>query len=133
METTRRHSEKRQQMLDLLRHTGEHPTVEMLYQAMKPRYPELSLGTVYRNLAILVEQKQVAGVVHVGGQLRYDARLDPHAHFVCRRCHKVRDLELPAGLDGLCAAAGCAADWVAESYALTVTGLCESCKDAINA
>ena len=56
METIRKNSRKRQAMLEALRATKEHPTAEMLYNMLKPEYPELSLGTIYRNLSVLVQE-----------------------------------------------------------------------------
>ena len=56
METVRKKSRKREAMLAALRATTEHPTAEMLYNTLKPEYPELSLGTVYRNLSVLAEE-----------------------------------------------------------------------------
>ena len=79
-------------MLAALRATTEHPTAEMLYNTLKPEYPELSLGTVYRNLSVLAEEGLVVSVAHVNGQERYDARVEPHTHFICRRCARVIDL-----------------------------------------
>ena len=81
METVRKKSRKREAMLAALRATTEHPTAEMLYNTLKPEYPELSLGTVYRNLSVLAEEGLVVSVAHVNGQERYDARVEPHTHF----------------------------------------------------
>ena len=68
MDTRRKNSRKRQAILEALCATREHPTAEMLYQQLKPDYPELSLGTVYRNLGVLAEEGLVASVVRVAGQ-----------------------------------------------------------------
>ena len=48
----RKNSKKRDVSLACLLQSKENPTVEMLYRQLKPDNPELSLGTVYRNLAI---------------------------------------------------------------------------------
>src|SRR5699024_11189371 len=52
MESTRKHSRKRDAILDCMRSTTCHPTAEWVYQQLKPVFPDLSLGTVYRNLAM---------------------------------------------------------------------------------
>ena len=85
MDVKRKNSRKRAAILEALAAVTEHPTAEMLYNRLKPRYPELSLGTVYRNLSVLAEEGLVVTVARVDGQERYDARTEPHAHFVCRR------------------------------------------------
>ena len=53
METARKHSKKREAILEALRSAKDHPSAEMLYSRLKSVYPDLSLGTVYRNLAFL--------------------------------------------------------------------------------
>ena len=127
MEVKRKNSKKRAAILEALAEVTEHPTAEMLYNKLKPRYPELSLGTVYRNLSILAEEGLIISVAHVGGQERYDACTDPHAHFVCRRCKAVIDLDIPDVVSPLYSRiqdVGAAA----ETYALTFKGLCENCR-----
>ena len=128
METRRKNSKKRQAILDALCATKEHPTAEMLYHQLKPRFPELSLGTVYRNLGILAEEGQVVSVVRVAGQERYDATTMPHAHFVCRVCRRVMDMPLPEGMEELYSALDRDFGFEAESCAMSVTGVCGDCR-----
>lgn len=91
-----RYSEKREAILRLLQSTQSHPTADWIYQSLKPTHPDLSLGTVYRNLAFFQEQGTVRSVAVVGGQERYDADMSPHSHFICDRCGAVLDLpEIP--------------------------------------
>jgi len=57
--------------------------------------PSLSLGTVYRNLEILVADGEI-GEVHCGMRAsRYDGDLRPHHHFNCESCGRILDVELP--------------------------------------
>lgn len=127
METKRKNSKKRAAVLEALMSTAEHPSVETLYRSLKPSYPELSLGTVYRNLSVLQEEGLAVCVAHVDGQARYDGRTDPHAHFICRRCGSVLDMPLPAPVSdmagGLAGELGC----TAETLSLSVSGLCACC------
>ena len=128
METIRKNSRKRQAMLEALRATKEHPTAEMLYNMLKPEYPELSLGTIYRNLSVLVQEGLAVSVAHVDGQERYDARTEPHLNFVCRGCRRVMDLDMPdmtgSMYDDIRSRFGC----LPESHALTITGICDRCR-----
>ena len=91
----RKYSKKRQAILEALRNTKEHPSAEMLYAKLKPEYPDLSLGTVYRNLAMFVRDGDVVSVGTVAGQERYDADTRPHAHFICSSCGRVLDVCSP--------------------------------------
>lgn len=131
MENRRKNSKKRQAILEALSATREHPTAEMLYKRLKPEYPELSLGTVYRNLGVLLEEGQAVSVVRVAGQERYDATVRPHAHFVCRLCNMVADMELPENMDSLYKQLEQDFDFQAESCSVSVSGLCSSCRQAL--
>ena len=70
----RKNSKKRQVILEALAATTAHPTAQELYQQLKPDYPDLSLGTVYRNLSLFSEQGDVMSVGVFRGQERFDAR-----------------------------------------------------------
>ena len=92
----RRHrSEQRERILAWLRQTDAHPTALQVHEALAGELPQLSLGTVYRNLEVLVAAGEVEEVLVPGGPARYDARLSPHHHFVCTGCGRILDLELP--------------------------------------
>lgn len=128
MEIKRKNSKKRDAILEALASVKEHPTAEMLYAALKPSIPELSLGTVYRNLSVLAQEGLVVSVAHVDGQERYDARIDPHAHFVCRKCNKVLDIDMPDLIQPMCSQVNQMIGCEAESYSLCFNGLCDKCK-----
>lgn len=112
--------------MDELRRSYEHPSAEMLYARLKPNYPDLSLGTVYRNLAVFMEDGEVMRIGTVNGQDRFDARTHPHAHFICRVCGCVKDVAEPA-LSALEQAAAEETGAVIEGHSLTFTGVCAAC------
>ena len=89
----KRYSRQRELIYEALMHTDQHPTAEMIYQWLKPTNPNLSLGTVYRNLNLLVDEG--AAVRMAFPVERYDANVEPHAHFRCQVCGGVFDLDLP--------------------------------------
>lgn len=92
MEKRRNYSRKREAILDAVRSTTSHPTAEWVYQKLKPEYPDLSLGTVYRNLAQFKEDGTIVSVGVVNGQERFDGNVKPHTHFVCFNCGVVLDI-----------------------------------------
>ena len=65
---TRKNSKKRQVILEALAATTAHPTAQELYQQLKPDYPDLSLGTVYRNLSLFAEEGDAMSVGVFRGQ-----------------------------------------------------------------
>lgn len=85
-------SRKRQAILEAIRSTNVHPTAEWVYQAVKPQYPDLSLGTVYRNIARFKEEGLILSIGVIEGQERFDGEVRPHNHFVCSECGAVLDL-----------------------------------------
>ena len=129
MEAQRKNSRKRQAILDLLCADRGHPTAEDIYARLKPDYPELSLGTVYRNLAVLAEDGEIVSVGKVEGQERYDANLTPHPHFICRRCRRVIDLMLPDRVTELYGAVEADSGCTVEGHSLSFSGLCADCRD----
>lgn len=92
MAVVQRHSEKREAILGVLRGTALHPSAQWIYLQLKDRYPNISLGTVYRNLSQFKEQGAVISVGTVQGVERFDANVAPHAHFICHHCGRVLDL-----------------------------------------
>ncbi len=91
----RRHrSRARERLLALLRASESHPTAAQLHGGLVREFPALSLGTVYRNLELLVDAGAIDPVPLPGGAMRYDGNPEPHHHFLCERCGEIRDLEL---------------------------------------
>ena len=87
-----RYSKKRAAILEAIRGTECHPSAEWIYQKLKLEHPDLSLGTVYRNLTHFQETGEIKSVGVVKGQERFDANTAPHSHFVCTECGAVCDL-----------------------------------------
>ena len=94
MATVRRYSKKREAILDCIRHTDIHPSAEWIYSQLKDEYPDLSLGTVYRNLALFRESGDIVSVATVHGVERFDPITTPHSHFICDQCYAVLDIEV---------------------------------------
>ncbi len=101
MTPTKKHFRKRDAILTCLRQTKTHPSADWIYQELKPQIPDLSLGTVYRNLTLFKEQGLAVSLGTVGGIERFDGCTEPHVHLVCAHCGSVLDLEeicIPASL-----------------------------------
>lgn len=128
MERTTRYSKKREAILDVIRATKLHPSADWVYQQLKPTHPDLSLGTVYRNLSFFKEQGMVYCVGVVNGQERFDAVTDPHTHFICDHCGAVIDLpEIPVD-SALDRQIGQQYGFSVSYHALVFHGKCKSCK-----
>ncbi len=126
MEPTTKQFKKRNAILACLRQSKDHPSAEMVHKMLQAEHPDISLATVYRNLAWFKAQGLVTGVTTVKGTERFDAITEPHVHFVCTQCDSVLDLEveIPSQLGQTAeAASGCHV----QSCQLTFTGLCREC------
>lgn len=88
----RKHFRKREALLAYLRSTHEHPSAEMVFSQLRQDFPDISLGTVYRNLSMFKDSGEIASVGTVGGVERFDGNPAPHVHFVCNSCRSVTDL-----------------------------------------
>lgn len=91
----RRLTKQRKVILEELCKTDTHPTADELYQIVRQRMPNISLGTVYRNLDFLAEQGQIAKIEYSGAQMRFDALLEFHQHVRCIKCGAIADVFSP--------------------------------------
>ncbi len=128
MASTVKHFRKRDAILDYLRHTNQHPSAETVYSDLKQLIPDLSLGTVYRNLAYFRKEGLVNSLGAVNGVERYDGHIEPHVHFVCTACGCVRDLKNIQVPEELKSAAGAEAHASVENCCLTFQGRCSACQ-----
>ena len=118
---------KRSAILTYLQQTTAHPSAEMIFTDLKSQIPDLSMGTVYRNLTLFKKQGLATSVATVGGVERFDGNTEPHVHFICSECDAVIDLmdmQVPEALRG--AAAACAGGQV-DCCQLSFTGICRDC------
>ena len=89
-----RRSKQRERILQTLQGTDSHPKAEWIYLKLKSEIPNLSFGTVYRNLAILQEQGFIQKMP-LGTTDRFEGKITPHYHLVCERCGRIADIEMP--------------------------------------
>ena len=125
--TKRINSYKRNTILSLLSDSKEHPSAEMIFNDVKPLIPEISLGTVYRNLMVLEENGDIVKVCTVDGKDRYDARTYHHSHFICSNCGRVLDLDLLDDSEHYFSDINSRYGYKTDSYKLEFHGLCDKC------
>ena len=127
MAKAKRYSKKRAAILEAVTGVDSHPTAEWVYQSLKPTYPDLSLGTVYRNLAQFKDEGRIASAGVVGGQERFDGNVAPHAHFICQSCGAVVDMHGIGPDPGLRGRAEEQYQVAVARYELTFHGTCGQC------
>ncbi len=90
---TRKHSKQRDLIKEFLMTRKDHPTADVVYSNVRQQNPNISLGTVYRNLTLLADSGEIKRIRIGDGIDHFDADTSPHYHFVCTECGSVMDLE----------------------------------------
>lgn len=120
-------TKQRALVLEVVSATCSHMTAEEIYLAAKAKLPQIAIGTVYRNLALLVSEGIVRKLEVPDGPDRYDGCTECHEHIYCDKCGRVCDIwcgDLTAALEA-------ATGEKLSSYSLTIHGLCKDCREAI--
>ena len=134
MQTRRNFSAKREAIYKAIVNTNIHPTAEWVYDKLKPEIPNLSLGTVYRNITVFKEMGIVKSIGVYNGQERYDWDMSPHSHFVCTACFKITDI--PKGRNFVDKSmydfveSECNSE--VKSHSINFFGLCSNCRSVSN-
>ncbi len=89
-----KHSRQRDMIKDFLMTRKDHPTADVVYMNVRQLNPNISLGTVYRNLTLLADIGEIARLRVGDGVDHFDADTSPHYHFVCSKCGSVIDLQM---------------------------------------
>lgn len=90
---TIKHSRQREAIRMFLLSRKDHPTAETIYEHVRTEHPNISLGTVYRNLTFLVDNGMAIKVPCEDGSVHFDGNVMPHPHFQCRQCGAIIDLD----------------------------------------
>ena len=127
MEGTSKNFRKRGAILECLRCSKAHPSADMVYAMLQKDHPDISLATVYRNLALFKKQGLIQSVGTVGGVERFDGNIEPHVHFICTGCDAVLDLPEMQVPQTLCGDAAAGVGGTVSGCQLTFSGLCGDC------
>ena len=125
---TLKYSRQRESIKENLMHIRYDTSAYMIYTDIRKIYPNISLGTVYRNLALLSDLGEIRKLTVDGGADRFDGNISPHNHFTCRRCGAVLDLDME-DISRIKQSAEQRLHGVIESYSVNFYGLCENCTE----
>ena len=123
---TLKYSRQRESIKDLLNSSCNHPTADAVYMSVRQEFPNISLGTVYRNLNLLADLGEAIKITTPNGGVHFDGRTEPHYHFCCNNCGEVIDLNLEE-LQFINEAASENFKGVIESHSMMFYGTCENC------
>lgn len=123
---TLKYSRQRECIREYVRSCKEHPTADSIYGVMKEEFPNISLGTVYRNLSLLVELGEITKISVDNGPDRFDCNTKPHSHFICTHCHCIQDIEIPE-IDCVVEKASEDINGKISAHRTTLYGICKQC------
>ena len=119
-----RYSKQRELVMQTVERLCDHPTAEEIYDKAAQECPNLSLGTVYRNLNCLVDVGSIRRVEVPGHADHFDHPLPPHCHLYCRCCGEVTDVAVDqAALEQIFSEVPARI----ESFSVTLIGVCPTC------
>lgn len=122
-----RYSIQRKMILEYVLNSCDHPTAEMVYHNIKKQMPNISLGTVYRNLNALVENNLIKKIVIPDDVDRFDKTVNNHYHMTCLKCGKIFDINdecIIRNIDKIEQKTG----YKIVSHNLHYNGICDRCR-----
>ena len=122
-----RNTIQKQVILNAVRELKNHPTSEEVYNYIKPNFPSISLGTVYRNLNLLSENNEIQKISLIDDAVRFDHITGEHYHFQCDKCKKLIDINLPYNKE-LDEAVSKKYNVEIDKHDIVFIGICKSCK-----
>jgi Fe2+ or Zn2+ uptake regulation protein len=118
---------QRKAILKALRQTDSHPTADQVYLTVRTHLPNVSLGTVYRNLEFLSQDGLIRKLEVGGSQRRYDGNINDHCHVRCLHCGRVADIWIePISLTNTLVESH--TDFEVMGHHLDFVGVCPDCQ-----
>ena len=115
-------TKQRQVIYQVIQESEKHMTAEDIYLQAKRKLPSLSIATVYRNLNLMVECREIK---KVSGETSdyFDRNVNEHGHLICIKCGRIKDIFIPAFKNTLELQTGCPV----LSYELKIHYICSEC------
>lgn len=90
---SKRQTMQKQIIFEAVSNLKNHPTAEEIYNYIHPKYSQISLSTVYRNLYALVQEGKIKKLSTFTPE-RFDSFIQDHIHFRCSKCNAIIDLSI---------------------------------------
>ena len=123
---TLKYSKQREAIKAFLQNNHSHPTADEVYAAIRQQFPNISLGTVYRNLNLLAESGEIRKMSYLSGPDHFDFDTSQHYHFVCRECGHVYDMPVEA-MEKISHTIRKNVPGTVDSHDLVFYGICREC------
>ena len=126
-----KYSRQREAIKEFMMTRKDHPTADIVYMNVRKEFPNISLGTVYRNLTLLSDMGELLRLRVGDGVDHFDATTTPHYHFICKDCGAVTDLDLPT-MHSINAIADESFNGRIDGHVSYFYGICEHCLTKIS-
>lgn len=126
----RRKTKQRIAIMEALKGVRTHPSADWIYDEVRKKLPQISKGTIYRNLNVLVDEGAIIELNVDGMVGRYEIKQDNHYHFICEKCGRIFDLNEPVET-GLNAKFAKKTGFKITEHRLEFRGLCRDCQKGI--
>lgn len=123
---TLKYSRQRELIRAFLMGRRDHPTADIVYMNVRQQIPNISLGTVYRNLTLLADRGEIQRLRLGDGTDHFDADISSHYHFICNGCGCVQDLQMNS-IDDILDAARKNFSGLITGHMTYFYGTCERC------
>lgn len=125
-----RNTKQRQAIFETIENHGGHLTADEIYRLVKRHFPRLSLGTVYRNLRVLVAQGGLRELDFGTAVTYFETSKNSHYHLICRVCGSIADADIPVerGLQSVAGQARNLGGFRIEEHRLDFIGVCAACQ-----
>jgi Fe2+ or Zn2+ uptake regulation protein len=125
----RRMTRQRKVILEELQQLKTHPTADEVYQRVRGKIPNVSLGTVYRNLEVLTQCGLITRIECSGTYMRFDSNVEEHYHIRCINCDKVVDAPVKM-FEKIDQQLEQASNYRIIGHRLEFIGICPQCKNS---
>lgn len=114
-------------ILDVLMANTGHPSAQEIFHELQPRFPTMSLATVYNTMSLLVEMGLVKEIKLADDGVRYDVNNEPHLNLYCRKCQSIIDMPY-APLSELHQSVRDTKGFALDDTVIELSGICSECR-----
>ncbi len=123
-------TKQRQLIYETVQNNYDHPTADEIFHIVRAKMPNISLGTVYRNLGLLAEQNKIRKISVPGKADHFDRESPWHDHMVCEKCGRMFDIMLNnTDAPSLVQQLSHASHMQVTSYWLVANCICPDCQE----
>lgn len=121
---------QRHAVLEFLLSSKTHPTADDIYKALEPKFPNMSVATVYNNLRVLRKTGLVRELTYGDSSSRFDCNMTDHYHIICEDCGKIVDFHYPP-LDEVESLAEKVTGFEVSHHRMELYGKCDDCRKTL--